>query len=184
MGVWRAFMKEEFKWRKHVCKRNVKGSPKMKHWSNDYPEFWPRQEGWKSKQKQCDRKEPVTVKQFALQSNCVGDGAIYSRLPNCCERKWAVDRAVTDHGDLTVKIRNRWTEKFPDENAYHRRQGYLPKLVTKSMRCPRRLRVPSLNKIAQTVVRPSPLWEFRAANCFRDLIAKLQNENPRRTAVV
>ena len=29
----------------------------------------------------------------------------------------AVDRAVTDHGDLTVKIRNRWTEKFPDENA-------------------------------------------------------------------
>ena len=54
----------------------------------------------------------------------------------------------------------------------------------KSMRCPRRLRVPSLNKIAQTAVRPSPLWEFRAANCFRDLIATLQNENPRRTAVV
>ena len=32
-------------------------------------------------------------------------------------KKRAVDRAVTDHGDLTVKIRNRWTEKFPDENA-------------------------------------------------------------------
>ena len=31
--------------------------------------------------------------------------------------KWAADRAVTDHGDLTVKIRNRWTENFPDENA-------------------------------------------------------------------
>ena len=30
--------------------------------------------------------------------------------------KRAVDRAVTDHGDLTVKIRNRWTENFPDEN--------------------------------------------------------------------
>ena len=44
----------------------------------------------------------------------------------------AVDRAVTDHGDLAVKIRNRWAEKFPDENAYHRRQGYLPKLVTKT----------------------------------------------------
>ena len=42
--------------------------------------------------------------QFALQSNGVGDGAIYSRLPNCCERKWAADRAVTDHGDLTVKL--------------------------------------------------------------------------------
>ena len=54
----------------------------------------------------------------------------------------------------------------------------------KWMRYPRRLRVPSLNKIAQTAVRPSPLWEFRAANCFRDLIATLQNENPRRTAFV
>jgi len=58
----------------------------------------------KVKTKQCDRKEQVTVKQFALQSNCVGDGAIYSRVPGCCERKWAVDRAVTDHGDLTVKL--------------------------------------------------------------------------------
>ena len=57
------------------------------------------------KTKQCDPKEPVTVTQFALQSNCVGDGAIYSRVPSYCERKWAVDRAVTDHGDLTVKIR-------------------------------------------------------------------------------
>ena len=49
----------------------------------------------------------------------------------------------------------------------------------KWMRYPRRLRVPSLNKIAQTAVWPSPLWEFRAANCFRDLIVALQNENPR-----
>jgi hypothetical protein len=32
------------------------------------------------------RKEPVTVKQFALQSNGVGDGAIYSRVPSCCEQ--------------------------------------------------------------------------------------------------
>jgi len=49
----------------------------------------------------------------------------------------------------------------------------------KCMRCPRRLRVPSLNKIARTEVRPFPLREFRAANCFRDLIVALQNENPR-----
>ena len=48
----------------------------------------------------------------------------------------AVDRAVTDHGDLTVKIRNRWAENFPDENAYHRLQGYLPKLVTKMCEVP------------------------------------------------
>ena len=38
---------------------------------------------------------------------------------------------ITDHGDLTVEIRNRWTENLPDENVYHRWQGYLPKLVTK-----------------------------------------------------
>ena len=54
------------------------------------------------KTKQCDLKESVTGTPFALQSNCVGDGAIYSSDPGCCERKWAVDRAVTDHGDLTV----------------------------------------------------------------------------------
>ncbi len=57
--------------------------------------------------------------------------------------KRAVDRTVTDHGDLTVKLtadtlrlqrhcvrtkenfgtekefRNRWTENFPDEKAFH-----------------------------------------------------------------
>ena len=202
-------MKEEFKWRKHVCKRNVKGNPKTKHWANDYPEFWPRQEGWKSKQKQCDLKESVTVTPFALQSNCVGDGAIYSRIPNCCERKV---------GGWQSRYRSRWSDcqadsrysKAADEScAYQKgilvqkkssviggRRIFLTKMYTtdgkgicrsswrKWMRCPRRLRVPSLNKIAQTAVRPSPLWEFRAANCFRDLIATLQNENPRRTAVV
>ena len=52
-----------------------------------------------------------------------------------CE-KGAADRAVTDHGGLTVKIRNRWAENFPDENAYRRRQGYLPKLVTKMNEIP------------------------------------------------
>ena len=154
-------MKEEFKWRKHVCKRNVKGSPKTKHWSNDYPEFWPRQEGWKSKQKQCDRKEQVTVKLFALQSNCVGDGAIYSRVPNCCEQKeggwqnrnrsrWSdcqTDSRYSKAADEAYvyqrrnfgtekEFRNRWAENFPDENAYHRRQGYLPKRVTKMNEVP------------------------------------------------
>ena len=202
-------MKEEFKWRKHVCKRNVKGSPKTKHWSNDCPEFWPRQEGWKSKQKQCDRKESVTVKQFALQSNCVGDGAIYSRVPGCCERK---------EGGWQSRYRSRWSDCRTDSwyskaaealCAYQKgflvqkmssviggRRIFLTKMHAtggkgicrsswrKWMRYPRRLRVPSLNKTAQTEVRPSPLWEFRAANCFRDLIATLQNENPRRTAFV
>ena len=43
------------------------------------------------------QKESVTGTPFALQSNCVGDGAIYSRLPNCCEGKWAADRAVQNY---------------------------------------------------------------------------------------
>lgn len=86
--------------------------------------------------KQCNLKELVTVTQFAQEAEFVGDRAVYSRAPGCCERKWAADRAVTDHGDLTVKIRNRWTEKFPDENVCHRRQGYLPKLVTKMNEVP------------------------------------------------
>lgn len=86
--------------------------------------------------KQCNPKELVTVTQFAQEAENVGDRAIYSRVPGCCERKWAADRAVTDHGDLTVEIRNWWTENFPDENAYHRRQGYLPKLVTKMNEVP------------------------------------------------
>ena len=110
--------------------------------------------------KQCNLKELVTVTQFAREAENVGDRAIYSRVPGCCERKWAADRAVTDHGDLTVKLtadtlrlqkhcvrtkenfgtekefRNRWTENFPDENVCHRRQGYLPKLVTKMNEMP------------------------------------------------
>ena len=97
--------------------------------------------------KQCDLKNLVTETPFAQEAENVGDRAIYSRVPDCCERKWAADRAITDHGDLTVKIQNRWTEKLLTKMYFHRRQGYLPKLVTKSW-CPRRLRVPSLNKIA------------------------------------
>ena len=69
------------------------------------------------KAKQCDLKELVTVTQFVQEAENVGDCAKHSRDPGCCERKWAADRAVTDHGGLTVKIRNRWTENFPDENV-------------------------------------------------------------------
>ncbi len=46
------------------------------------------------------------------------------------------DRAITDHGGLTVKIRNRWTEKLLTKICFHRWQGYLPKLVTKMNEIP------------------------------------------------
>ena len=184
MGVWRAFMKEEFKWRKHVCKRNVKGSPKTKHWSNDCPEFWPRREGWKSKQNNVtERNRPQE-----RHSRC---------SPTVLEmvRYTAGSRtAVNANGRLTepLQITVIWLSK----SVIGGRRIFLTKMHTtdgkgicrsswrKCSRYPRRLRVPSLNKIAQTAVRPFPLWEFRAANCFRDLIAKLQNENPRRMAFV
>ena len=78
------------------------------------------------------------------------------------------------------EFRNRRTENFPDENVFAADgKGICRRSWRKSTRCPRRLRVPSLNKIAQAAVRPSPLWEFRAANCFRDFIVAWQNENPR-----
>ena len=73
--------------------------------------------------KQCDRKELVTVTHFAQEAENVGDRAKYSRVPGCCEQKWAADRAVTDHGDLTVKIRNRWTEKLLTKMYFHRGKG-------------------------------------------------------------
>ena len=75
--------------------------------------------------------------------------------------KWAADRAVTDHGDLTVKLtadtlrlqmNHVRTKKgilvqkkssviggrriFLTKMHYHRRQGYLPKLVTKMNEIP------------------------------------------------
>ena len=67
--------------------------------------------------KQCNLKALVTVTHFAQEAENVGDRAMRSRVPDCCERKWAADRAVTDHGGLTVVISNRWTENFPDENV-------------------------------------------------------------------
>ena len=54
--------------------------------------------------KQCDLKKLVTATQFARETENVGDRAIYSRVPGFCERIWAVDRAVTDHGDPTVEL--------------------------------------------------------------------------------
>ena len=78
------------------------------------------------------------------------------------------------------EFRNRRTENFPDENVFTADgKGICRSSWRKWMRYPRRLSVPSLNKMAQAAVRPSPLWEFRTANCFRDLIVARQNENPR-----
>ena len=146
---------------------------------------------------------------FAQEAgNAVGDRAKHSSPQAVVGQARAADRAVQNYvGWLSTD--SRYSKAADESCAYQKeilvqkkssviggRRIFLTKMHTtdgkgicrsswrKWMRCPGRLRVPSLNKIAQTAVRPSPLWEFRAANCFRDLIAKLQNENPRRTAVV
>ena len=114
--------------------------------------------------KQSDLKELVTETQFALQSTSWRWCDIQQRVPNCCERKCG---RLTELLQITVI----WLSKSEI--------GGRKSCWRKWMRYPRRLRVPSLNKIAQTAVRPSPLWEFRAANCFRDFIVAWQNENLR-----
>ena len=106
--------------------------------------------------KQCNLKELVTVTQFAREAEFVGDRAIYSKVPGCCERK---------EGGGQSRNRSRWSDcqtdswysKAADESCVYqerilvqkkssviggrrnfltkmccrRRQGYLPKLVTK-----------------------------------------------------
>jgi len=206
MGVWRAFMKEEFKWRT-MKTGNVKGNQRLKHWASDYPVF-ERELAYAQHKTMWPGSHRIIVMLFAQEAgNAVGDRAKHSGSRAVVGRARAADRAVQNYvvwlstdsryskaavtlcqkGILVQRKRVpcRWAVSFPDENVFTTDgKGICRSSWRKWMRYPRRLRVPSLNKIAQTAVRPSPLWEFRAANCFRDLIAKLQNENPRRTAFV
>ena len=136
MGVWWAFMKEEFKWRKHVCKRNVKGSPKTKHWSNDYPEFWPRRDGWKSKQNNVTERNRHSNAIRAAVQLCWRWCDIQQSPRLLWTKRWR----LTEPLQITVI----WLSKsiiggrriFLTKMSYHRRQGYLPKLVTKMNEMP------------------------------------------------
>ena len=174
-------MKEEFKWRT-MKTGNVKGNPRLKHWANDYPVFWPKRGCWPSKQKQCDWKKPVTEKPFAWRSQewikCdiqqTKPGLLRteaggrqsrnrSRWSDCQTDSRYSKAAVTlyQKGILVQRKRVpcRWTVSFPDENVFTiDGKGICRSSWRKWMRCPRRLRVPSLNKIAQAEVRPSSLY--------------------------
>ena len=129
-------------------------------------------------------KNNVTERNRSQKSPSLGDprsgsNAIYSRRNLvCCEQKQAADRAETDRwmvwlstdsryskaavtlyqkGILVQRKRVpcRWAVSFPDENVFTTDgKGICRSWWRKSMRCPRRLRVPSLNKIAQAAVRP------------------------------
>ena len=111
----------------------------------------------------------------------VGDGAIYSR-----ESQTAVNKNGRQTEPLQIAVIWLSKSEIGGRQSCWRKcistggKGICRSSWRKWMRwCPRRLRVPSLNKIAQTAVWPSPLWEFRAANCFRDFIVAWQNENLR-----
>ena len=132
-------------------------------------------------------KNNVTERNRSQKSPSLGDprsgsNAIYSRRNLvCCEQKQAADRAETDRwmvwlstdsryskaavtlyqkGILVQRKRVpcRWAERLLTKMYFHRGKGICRSSWRKSMRYPRRLRVPSLNKIAQTVVRPSSLY--------------------------
>ena len=156
------------------------------------------------KTKQCEPKLFGSQARFVCEAKCAGNHTRDSGAPDGWMRKrgGGQSRNRSRWSDCQTDSR---CSKAADESCVYQerilvqkkssviggRRIFLTKMHTtdgkgicrsswrKCMRCPRRLRVPSLNKIAQTAAQPSPLWELRAANCFRDLIVALQNENPR-----
>ena len=174
-------MKEEFKWRT-MKTGNVKGNQRLKHWANDYPVF-DRKLAYGQHKTMWPGSNRIIVMPFAQEAgNAVGDRAKHSSSRAVVGRARAADRAVQNYvGWLSTDSRYskaavalcaypkrflvqkrvpcRWTENFPDENVFTTDgKGICWISWRKCMRCPRRLRVPSLNKIAQTVVRPSSLY--------------------------
>ena len=132
-------------------------------------------------------KNNVTERNRSQKSPSLGDprsgsNAIYSSVPGCCERKeggwqnrnrsrWSDCQTDSRYSKAAVtlyqkgilvqrkRVPCRWTVSFPDENVFTTDgKGICRSSWRKCVRCPRRLRVPSLNKIAQTVVRPSSLY--------------------------
>ena len=160
MGVWRAFMKEEFKWRKHVCKRNVKGSPKTKHLSNDYPEFvqgemadgqsktmWPKGTGHsnaiRAAVQLCWRWCDIQQSPWLLWTKMGGWQSRYrSRWSDCqtdSRYSMVADESCAYQKGILVQKKSSvigGRRIFLTKMRYHRRQGYLPKLVTKMNEIP------------------------------------------------
>ena len=153
-------MKEEFKWRT-MNKGNVKGNQRLKHWANDYPRFWPKRGCQRLKQNNVSQNclvhrrdsyarqsVPETMRETAVPrtAECekgAADRAVYRSRRSDCRTdsrysKAADESCVYQKGILVQKkssvIGGR--RNFPDENVCHRRQGYLPKLVTKMCEMP------------------------------------------------
>ena len=174
---------------------NLKGNQRLKHWANDYQVFWPRWGYRQSKQKQCEPKLFGSQARFVCEAKCAGNHTRDSCAPDGWMRKRGGGQGWLQITAVWLSTDSRCSKAADESCAYQKgilvqkkssviggRRIFLTKMYAtvgkgicrsscrKSMRCPRRLRVPSLNKIARTEVRPSPLREFRAANCFRDFI--------------
>ena len=134
------------------------------------------------KTKQCDPKLFGSQARFVCEAKCAGNHTRDSCAPDGWMRKrgggqswlqitviWlstdsrCAKAAVTsvpkrNFGTEEKGLRNRWTEKLLTKMHFHQGKGICRISWRKWMRCPRRLRVPSLNKIAQAEVRPSSLY--------------------------
>jgi len=153
-------MKEKFKWRKHVCKRNVKGSPRMNQWATGCPSF--------------DQGEKADGQNKTMWLKETGHrNAIRAAVQRCwrwCDIQQAPELLWTKMGGWQSRYRSRWSDCQTDSRyskaavalcayqkgilvqkkssviggrrifltkmSYHRRQGYLPKLVTKMFEVP------------------------------------------------
>ena len=72
---------------KTIGKGNLKGNPRLKHWVNDYPVFWPSRGCWQSKQKQCEPKLFGSQARFVCEAKCAGNHTRDSRAPDGWMRK-------------------------------------------------------------------------------------------------
>ena len=153
---------------------NLKGNQRLKHWANDYPVF-DRELAYDQHKTMWPGSNRIIVMPFAQEAgNAVGDRAKHSGPRAVVGRARAADRAVQNYvGWLSTD--SRYSKAADESCAYQKgilvqkkssviggRRIFLTKMHTtdgkgicrsswrKCVRCPRRLRVPSLNKIAQT----------------------------------
>ena len=86
-----------------------------------------------------------------------------SRCSKAAEALCAYQRVFWYRGK---ELRNRWTEKLLTKMHFHRGKGICQNSWRKWMRCPRRLRVPSLNKIAQAARNRPPFVGISRSELF------------------
>ena len=167
---------------KTIGKGNVKGNSRTKQWANDYPVFWPRRGCQRLKQNNVSQNclvhrhdsyarqsVPETIREAAVPrtAECekgAADRADYrSRRSDCqltadalrLQKHCAYQKGILVQKKSSVIGGRRI---FLTKIYFHRGKGICRNSWRKWMRCPRRLRVPSLNKIAQTVARPTSLY--------------------------